>query len=585
MSDWRFDAVHEWIAHDPFGRPKDGDLGAGATPASVLADRVRLSAARGAYASLRVLVRGAGAYRVSAAIAGVEVDLAKAWYHRLASDASVWLPDALIPTASGAEFALPDPDNAIPGQTAQEFWVDLWVPRDAAAGERPGTITLDAGGATRSIAVVVSVLPIDLPAEPTIVMDKNAYGCRWLERQYPRAYAGLVGEARWRRLTDDLHNVHRIFREHRGCFHHLGHGHSGAFDPIYGPRAVGTGRERRLEGWEQFDQLYGPLLEGSCFATASPGQPRARRGATPVWGIYSPLNPDWPARYVNWGEEGYAVEFRRCIAEFDRHLRERGWTHTTIEFFLNHKKRYRWFGWDGDETKYAKDDAYHLEIARLFHAAVKGSPVRWSYRMDASWRQGEQFDSLADSVDFWVCNDWLTWYRDAAMRALARGNTVFTYGGTPSLASPSTDALQPVYLAWARSLSGYLPWLSIQAGDDPWFASDGGGTASIYPGERFGIDGPIPSIRLKIERNGVQDVDLMQLRAGATADAVRADLARRIAIRIWKEPVKVARVLGPEDWDSFNLEVGHEPGSNALDRPDPTWFSAIRTYAAGGSTT
>ncbi|MBA3846010.1 MAG: DUF4091 domain-containing protein [Planctomycetes bacterium] len=585
MSGWRFVAVHEWIAHDPFGRPKDGDLGAGVAPESVFSDRVRLRAARGAYASLRVLVQGSGGYRLSAAVAGIEVDLAKAWYHRFPGDTPHWLPDALVPVASGASFALPDADNAVPGQTTQEFWVDLYVPRDAAPGERAGAITLDAGGAALAIQVAIDVLAVELPAEPTIVMDKNAYGCRWLERQYPAAYKGLSGDQRWLRLTGDLHNVHRIFHEHRGCFHHLGHGHSGAFDPIYGPRAVGAGRDRRLEGWEKFDALYGPLLDGSCFASAGPGQPRARRGATPVWGIYSPLNPDWPARYVNWGEEGYRVEFRRCIAEFDQHLRDKGWTRTHIEFFLNHKKRYRWFGWDGDETKYAKDDAYHLEIARLFHAAIKGSPVRWSYRMDASWRQGEQFETLADSVDFWVCNDWLTWYRDAAMRAVERGNTVFTYGGTPSIAGPTSDALQSVYLAWARKLSGYLPWLSISPGDDPWFASDGGGTASIYPGERFGIDGPIASIRLKIERNGVQDIDLMSLRAGGGADALRADLAKKIAIKVWKEPSKVARVMDPADWDSFNLEVGHEPGSNALDRTDPAWFSAIRSYANGGSTT
>ncbi len=189
MGDWRIDAVHEWIAHDPFGRPKPGDLGAGATAASVVADRVRLSAACGAYASFRVLVSGIGAYRISAAIAGVEVDLAKAWYHRLASDVAVWWPGALIPTTSGASFALPDPENAIADQTVQEFWVDLRVPRDAEPGERWGTITLDAAGATWSIAVVVEVLPIDLPAEPTIVMDKNAYGCRWLERRLARPAA------------------------------------------------------------------------------------------------------------------------------------------------------------------------------------------------------------------------------------------------------------------------------------------------------------------------------------------------------------------------------------------------------------
>ena len=34
-----------------------------------------------------------------------------------------------------------------------------------------------------------------------------------------------------------------------------------------------------------------------------------------------PTNPTWPADYVNWGEEGWRVEFQRCICDFDDHLR------------------------------------------------------------------------------------------------------------------------------------------------------------------------------------------------------------------------------------------------------------------------
>ena len=64
--------------------------------------------------------------------------------------------------------------------------------------------------------------------------------------------------------------------------------------------------------------------------------------------------------------------------------------------------------------------------------------------------------------------------------------------------------------AWLWGIDGYVHWLTVSPGADPWFRFDGGGTALAYSGERFGIGEPIPSIRLKIQRNALQDLALLE---------------------------------------------------------------------------
>ncbi len=80
----------------------------------------------------------------------------------------------------------------------------------------------------------------------------------------------------------------------------------------------------------------------------------------------------------------------------EQHFREKGWTRTKFEMFFNHKKRYKGFHWDGDETRFAQDDPPMLEYSRLLKKAVpSGSPVQFVFRHDASWRLEQQFKTLA----------------------------------------------------------------------------------------------------------------------------------------------------------------------------------------------
>lgn len=355
-------------------------------------------------------------------------------------------------------------------------------------------------------------------------------------------------------------------------FSNLGAGHDGSCDRIYAPAMRGRGRTRSLEDWTWFDRHYGPLLDGSGLATASPAMPRARRPARPVWGVYTPVTPAWPADYLWWGQPGYEVEFTRGLGQFDQHLRERGWVHTRPYFFFNHKKRYRWYEWDGDEPKHPADDAYVLEMGRLYHAAVGGSPVPWAFRMDASWRMKDHLDRFAGLVDFWVCGGFAAWYPEELGAAVRRGDTVWTYSGTPDVTAPGAALLEHVLRTWARGLAGHCEWLTIAPGEDPWFACDGAATGMIYPGDRFGIAGPLPSVRLKLQRNGVQDVDLI-------GRWRQDELAAAAGVTLWERPPRVVRERPPEEWDSRNLAGGPDEKMAAAAPLDARWWAPVRSAA------
>jgi hypothetical protein len=579
-------AVHEWLAHDPFGRPKPSDVSEYPPAVTNVKGEVELRAGRNGYVSFRVLVSGEGEFKLSGSLAGgLEVDLFKAWYHRQQAgegeEAAYW-PDALIPVSGRQVHRLPDPDNRIKGQTTQEFWVDVFVPPDEKPGRRSGRIRLAANGEETALPVRVQVIERTIPEEPCVIIDHNSYGCRFLHKFFPKTFARNKREDRlWNASIDLLHDYHRLVHEHRGLLSNLGYGHSGALDPIYAPPTEGRGREKRLADWTLYDRHYGPLFDGSAFATAAPGCPGPRRPAKPIWGVYAPFNPEYPASYLYWGEKGYEVEFTRCVGQFDAHLQEKGWTKSRLAFYLNHKKRYRWFGWDGDEVKDIKDMVYQREMLRMWEPAIEGSPVPWLYRMDASWQMKNLFPMMAGHPNFWVLGGFHRWYPEEIPKLVERGDTVWWYNGTPAMTAASSGILSLSYETWMRRMHGNCAWLSTNPGPDPWFDSNGGNTGIVYPGERFGIKGPIPGIRMKIERNGIQDIDLVNAacEAAGTKDAVQAEFKERIPIPLWKKPPRAAVELPPEEWDSRKLREEHEPEAAEQKQLDPCWWQTVRKQA------
>jgi hypothetical protein len=281
---------------------------------------------------------------------------------------------------------------------------------------------------------------------PSTAIDHNSYGTSWFADQYPalakRHGADFFSSDSFFEL---IHSYHRIFYENRGVFHQLGYGHAGKVGPEFAPRLEGTGRTKYVADWSLYDRHYGPLFDGSAFANTS-------RGAKPIPFVYLPINPEWPASFLWWGEPGYEREFVNVVSEMERHFREKGWTATRFEMFFNHKKRYKGFPWDGDEVRFVRDYAYFKEYARFLKEAVPAdSPVKFVFRADVSWTMERQFKELAGIINFWVCGGGeFGWYDYASSRGQRLEYFTIGYNSAEGLVS-----IVAGFIAGSVSLIGF----------------------------------------------------------------------------------------------------------------------------------
>jgi hypothetical protein len=149
-----------------------------------------------------------------------------------------------------------------------------------------------------------------------------------------------------------------------------------------------------------------------------------------------------------------------------------------------------------------------------------------------------------------------------------RGDIVWFYSGPPSIVKPSAKITEFPLQAWLWGIDGYVHWLTVSPGSDPWFHSDGGGTALVYPGERFGLEEPIPSIRLKIQRNALQDIALLDSLKDRRPK-VREEAARRFngsETKDWWNPRPAFADRPPYEWSNGELEAATERTTRMLEK-------------------
>ncbi len=548
----------EHLRPDPFGGIVEPDRVPGAAPRDT---PVVLTGARDGYVSFHVLVSadGPATYTLTFEAPGLEIDIFREWFHHTRAR-KTWYPDALVPATWPLRASLPDVENRIPGQKTQAYWLDVWIGESARPGTHVGRIVLESAGTRVTLPLRVEVLESVIPADDVVMPDHNSYGTSWLNSQYPKS-ADLFAL---------IHAHHRIFYEHRGVFHQLGYGHGGKVAPEFAPVLAGEGRNRRIASWDQFDRHYGPLLDGSAFA-------KTRRGARAIPFVYLPVNPEWPAQFVSWGEKGYEAEFTNVLGEMEQHFRSKNWTGTRFELFFNHKKRYKAFPWDGDETRFVEDYPYFDEYSRLMKKAMPAdSPVKWVFRTDASWKMAEQFRKLDGVINFWVVSGGMLSLYDWAPELLRQRNDIFwTYGGTPKADAPASAIATELLKAWLWGATGYVHWLAVSPGADPWFAFDGGETALVYPGTRFGINEPIPGIRLKLQRNIVQDLNLAHARAS------KAEMTKRFNGTNpgqWWTPDSALLKTDPVDWNNADISEALAPFAKRTQPADAASWSRVREY-------
>lgn len=426
-----------------------------------------------------------------------------------------WYPEVAIPLDS--PLKIPDPRNAIPGQKNQSVFVDIYVPHEAPAGRYEGSIEVRTGAAGRTIPVELIVHSFALPDDLTFDVDLNAYG--------------PPGDA------DAELTFHRMAHAHRTTLNILGYSQRGVADPDYVPLLAGSGKEMRISDWSAFDRRFGRYFDGSAFADMP-------RKGIPLKHAYLPFCEGWPsdirqhydytptttaypdiiaehamrAKPIEQAfDQTFKDEFSAVAAQFAAHIRERAWKRTEFQFYLNDKYFYkdpqqggRGSSWWLLDEPMNRDDWLALRFfGSLFKTAVKSQPGLL-FRADVSRPQWQRnwLDGLVDLMC--VSGEFFTKNERCMEMKRKQGIRFWHYGTGNEIRDSNLTEEAWALKAYLAGADGILPWNSL--GPDESFDRPTP-TTILYNGGRFGISGPLASLRLKAFRRGQQDVEYLNLLA------------------------------------------------------------------------
>lgn len=492
------------------------------------------------------------------------------WYREWAvRDGDQWWAEYAVPLQG--PFDLPWRDNGVPGQLWQPLLCDLHVPGDARPGLYHGRVTLAAGGREVPVPVALRVHDALIPDETRFEVDFNCYGPVHSAEDWQ-------GYLHYERL------YYRAAHEHRATLNPLPYSQSGRVYEGFAPVLEQVGGQVRPADWAQYDEHYGPYLDGSTFG--------GYRAGVPITHLYLPLHENWPLPIAeHYGvrieetsypamilaharlappieqafDEAFQTAFRDVARAFAEHFRERGWVRSDLQCYVNNKHYYRnpdeggrgtsW--WCLDEPTCTDDFLAVRFFGRLFKEATRDvSPVRMVYRGDISRPQWQR-DFLDGLTDLQCVSGALWAYRRRCMDMQRRWGVRFWHYGSPNPVRESNLAAVAWGLrAYLGGAEGILPWNVIGGSNALGTPTE---TALLVPGERLGVDGPLVSLRVKAFRRAQQDVELLLAvaekrgwRRTQTAEAVRRTLGGPAGAAEASAGVEGADIawgrLGPADY-------------------------------------
>ena len=529
------------------------------TTAPTSSNTIAVSTVRDAYVGAQLVVQGAGGY-LQAVTASVIADLTDGAGHTLAKSEISLFRESFIDFAGVTAAAGNQPvpassptmdtrvaDPLIPlvdpysGQNAgqpfdvgngvnQPLFVDVHVPKGLAAGTYTGTIHVAAMvGGSADVPIAVTVWNLDLPDMRSVTthfklsIDNLYYyhsgtsacsgGNCYLDTNNPETQTLI-------QRYEDLAHAHRIDI-----------GQAMVQLPVNGCNAPAT------SDWMAYDTAMAPYMSGTYFTD---GVPSGR--------FDTPFSPGQNAQNNPSALESMCsqAQYEALAQAWASHLMSQGW------FPQPSSGGFGAVVYAFDEPLAAGGDVQGIlngivQNSQWLQAAVPGSPSPWkAHVIDtvspiAAPANPATTPLLDPALGAYVVNlpeygaMWQPWYGRTEWQQnpglLKEGLALWFYESNsvdppdPTFATNTLDGNEPVVMMWGswyELATGFLYW-DIAAWDEmnPWgpeisFGKTGDGVL-IYPGDHSGtiapagspsdvaIDGPVPSYRLKMIRQGLQD--------------------------------------------------------------------------------
>ena len=216
----------------------------------------------------------------------------------------------------------------------------------------------------------------------------------------------------------------------------------------------------------------------------------------------------------------------RYLRNFFAYLKNNGWEQGAYYFPISEPN-----------SKEAYDRVWAFaQVVREAEPSIRFLCTEQPYTQDTAW------GDLHGAVDVW-CPLFTFFDAESAVRARERGGTLWTYtalcqkappyhpnfsavSGQPGMFwqidFPLLNYRLPLWLNWRNKVEGLLYWSAVHWSDperdvwtDPGFRNRYNGEGYLlYPGTEAGIPGPVPSLRLKALRDGLEDYAYFTLLAG-----------------------------------------------------------------------
>ena len=421
------------------------------------------------------------------------------------------IPDALVPIDAinhGQPFTLRPHTNLV-------LWVEIRIPFIANPGEYTGAIVVQDGkGRSGRTPVMLTVRDVLLSSADAITTLAKVQIKPIIE-----TYTRLDPDNP--RLILEDPDARRVLTETFRLLHD--HGLSPVTDEIK-PR-YRQDLEGRLEiDWTQYDGFCGPLIDGSAYRDGRP---------TPWWPIPVDLKQPNPSQHGGTGATAYTAILRKHLEAAAAHFKKKGWL----------KRSYIYFDLPPANNPRPQDLEMIRRVATLSHLADPDlnvvSRLIPQPMMPFGWND-HRYEDLSSLIDIWSTP--ARYQHGPTMHRLQTlGHRTWLspdrppFSGSMAVEAPPIDARS---LPWQAFLQGHdailldrvtqwpedvfaKPIADRRMRSDTWL---------VYPGAMFGLDAPIPSVRLKQMQLGIQDYQRLRLLEkngrGATARLIAGSLIK-----------------------------------------------------------
>ncbi len=431
-----------------------------------------------------------------------------------------WIPDALVPF--GAKSGKGGAPFNIAANTNQGVWADIYVPKEEVSAEvYAGRIVVAVGGEQ------VAEIPLELEVLDFALPDENHY--RSMVFYSDSNIAARHGLRRGPEVWEMIRRYHRMAHRHR-------------------IELIGSG------SWEELQALQG-TLSGEAYTRAAGYQGPGEGVGNTLFSIntYGVRFPD--------DEEGYRKESDRWVRWFEQNA-------PGAEYFLylTDEPGHDRFDWVKERARWIHDNPGPGGKLPVFL-------TKWP------------MEELVGAIDIW-CAPTGYLHRDASEAARGRGERVWLYAAyRPRTPGDVTDEygiafrLKP-WIAHKHDIPRWFTWESthwypnsnekpndrpknifvdpvVFTSGTPYTTGNGDGTFfypgedRVFPDQDRSYPGPLSSIRMKMYRRGVQDVEYMWLaEQRGKGGEVRALLAELLPATMWE--------AGEEpSWSNGNAEYEH----------------------------